>query len=96
MLEIAKNFRIFRQADQTLFYEIAKTFIEYLNTLTAYEIEQLDADLRSSGWWIISIVEIEDLIELLRLFQLFYYRSGRLPLTNGVLPIPDGETPDSS
>ena len=96
MLEIAKNSRIFRQADQTLFYEIAKTFIKYLNTLTAYETEQLDADLRSSGWWIISVVEIEDLIELLRLFQLFYYRSGRLPLTNGVLPIPDGETPDSS
>ena len=43
-----------------------------------------------------SVVEIEDCIELLRLFQLFYYLNGRLPLTNGLLPIPDVETPNGS
>ena len=41
-------------------------------------------------------LEIEDPIELLNFFQLFYYFNGRLPLTNGVLAIPDGETLDSS
>ena len=60
------------------------------------EIEQLDADLKANGWGVKSIVEIEDCIELLKLFQLFYYFNGRLPLTNGLLPIPDGETPDGS
>ena len=30
------------------------------------------------------------------MFQLFYYFNRRPPLTNGLLPIPDGETPDSS
>ena len=43
-----------------------------------------------------SIVEIEDCIEILKLFQLFYYFNGSLPLTNGLFPIPDGETLDSS
>ena len=42
------------------------------------------------------ILEIEDPIELLNLFELFYYFKGRFPLTNGLLPIPDGGTPDSS
>ena len=56
----------------------------------------MDADLKANGWGVKSIVEIEDCIELLKLFQLFYYFNGRLPLTNGLLPIPDGETPDGS
>ena len=43
-----------------------------------------------------SILEIEDSIELLKFFQLFYYFNGRLPLTNGLLPVPDEETPHSS
>ena len=60
------------------------------------EIEQLDADLRSNCWGVKSIVEVEDGIELLKLFQVFYYFNGRLPLTNGLLPIPDGETLDGS
>ena len=42
------------------------------------------------------MVEIEDCIELLRLSQLFHYLNGRLPLTNGLLATPGGETPDGS
>ena len=79
-----------------LFYEIAETYIKYINTLTADETEQLDTDLRSNDWRVKSIVEIEDCIELMRLFQLFYYPNGRLSLSNGLLPTPDGETPDGS
>ena len=45
-MENEKNYRTCRRVYQTLFYEIAETFIQYINTLTADEIEQLDADLR--------------------------------------------------
>ena len=48
MLEIEKNYRICRRVYQSLFYKIAETFIQYINTLTADEIKQLDADLRSN------------------------------------------------
>ena len=84
---------MFRHVYQTLFYEKAETFIPYINTLTADKIEQLDADLRSDGWGVESIVEIEDCTELLRLF---HYLNGRLSLTNGRFPIPDAETTDGS
>ena len=96
MLEIEKNYRVCKRVYQALFYEIAETFIQYVNTLAPDEIEQLDADLKTNGWGVKSIVEIEDCIELLKLFQLFYYFNGRFPLTNGLLLIPDGETPDGS
>ena len=49
MLEIEKIYRIYSRVYQTLPYEIAETFIQYINTLTADEIKQLDADLRSNG-----------------------------------------------
>ena len=42
------------------------------------------------------ILKIENPTELLNLFQLFYYFNGRLPFTNGLLPIPEGGTPDNS
>ena len=96
MLEIEKKYRICRRVYQALFYEIAESFIQYINTLIVDEIEQVNADLKSNGWEVKSIVEIEDCIELLKLFQLFYYFNGRLPLTNGLLPISDVETPDGS
>ena len=68
MLEIEKNYKICRRVYQSLFYEIAETFIQYINTLTTDEIEQLDADLRPNCWGFKSIVEVEDCIELLKLF----------------------------
>ena len=96
MLEIDKNYMICRGLYQALFYEIAETFIQYVDALATDEIEQLDADLKANGWGVKSIVKIEDCIKLLKMFQLFFYLNGRLPLTNGYLLIPDGEMPDSS
>ena len=90
MLEI-KNIYIYRICwcvYQSLFVEIAETFIQYINTLTPDKIEQLDDDLKSNGWGVQSIVEIEDYIQLLRAFQMFYYFNGRLPLTNILCQFP--------
>ena len=42
------------------------------------------------------MVEIEDSIPLLSIFQMFYYYNDRLPLTNGLLLVPDRETPQGS
>lgn len=48
MLEIEKNYRICRRVYQSLFAEIAETFIQYTNKLTPDKIEQIDDDLRSN------------------------------------------------
>ena len=39
-----------------------------------------------------SIVDKQNSFELWHIFQLFYYFNRRLPLTKGLLPMPDGET----
>ena len=61
-MDIEKNYRVCRRLYQALFYEIAETFIQDINTLAPDEIEQLDADLKVNGWGVESIVEIEDCI----------------------------------
>ena len=96
MLEIEKNYGICRRIYQSLFIEIADKFIQYINTLSPDETDQLDDNIRSNGCRVQSIVEIENSVELLCTFQMFYYFNRRLSLTNGLLPVPDGETPEGS
>ena len=64
--------------------------------MTLDEIEQLDNDLKANRWGVRSIVEIENSIERFCIFQIFYYYNGKLHLTNGLLPVPDGETSSDS
>ena len=45
-------------------------------------------------WGVINLLEIDNALELLSTFQLFYHNNGRLPLTNGLLIVPDGEVPE--
>ena len=40
----------FVDAYQSLFFDIAETFIQYINTLAPDEIKQLDDDLKANGW----------------------------------------------
>ena len=42
----------------------------------------------------VNLLEIDNALELLSTFQLFYHNNGRLPLTNGLLIVPDGEVPE--
>ena len=79
-----------------MFVDVADIFIQYINTLDLNEIEQLDNDLKANGWGVKSVVEINDSVALLCIFQMFYYYKGRLPLTNGLLAVPDEETPPES
>ena len=89
-----KNYKISRRVYQSLFVDVADIFIEYIHSLDADEIQQLDDDLKANEYGAKSLLEIENAYEMLTTFQMFYYFNGRLPLTNGLLIVPDGETPD--
>ena len=90
---VEKNYRISRRVYQSLFVDIADSFIEYIHSLNVDEIQQLDDDLKANGWGTKSLLEIENAYEPLTIFQMFYYFNGRLRLTNGLLIIPDGGVP---
>ena len=52
------------------------------------------------GGGVINFLKIDNVLELLSTFQLFshnngrYHNNGRLPLTNALLIVPDGEVPE--
>ena len=43
-----------------------------------------------------SLLEIENAYELLTIFQMFYYFDGKFPLSDGLLIVPDDETPEGT
>ena len=47
-------------------------FIQYIHSLEPDEIKQLDDNIKTNGWGIESIVDIQNSFELLHIFQLFY------------------------
>ena len=51
----------------------------------------MNDDIRANGWGIKNITEVSDSEELMNIFQNFYSLTGRLPLSNGLLIVPDGE-----
>ena len=58
------------------------------------EIQELDEEIKANRWGIKNILEIDNALELLSNFQLFYYNTGRFPLSNELLIVPDGDVSD--
>ena len=91
---VEKNFKIIIRVYQHLYADIFDIFFEYIHSLDSGEIQQLDDDIKTNGWGVINLLEIDNAFELLSNLQLFYHNNGRLPLTNGLLIVPDGEVPE--
>ena len=79
---------------QYLYTDIADIFFEYIHSLAPDYIQEIDDNIKSNGWRIKNILDIENSLDLLGIFQTFYRNTGRLPLTNGLLIITDGEAPE--
>ena len=96
MREIQKTYKICRRVFQLLFIDINDIFFEYIQSLDLDEIQKMDDDIKSNGWGVKSLLEFENAFDFLRVFQMFYHFNGRFSLTNGLLVIPDEETPEGS
>ena len=53
----------------------------------------MDADIKTNWWEIKITTEVEDAQELMKIFQDFYTLTGRLPLSNSLLVVPDRDAP---
>ena len=53
----------------------------------------MDEDIKSNGWRVKKITDVENSLDLMNIFQTFYQATGRLPLSNGLLAVPDGDPP---
>ena len=88
---VENNYRIIRWIYQHLYADIADMFFEYIHSLDPHEIQQLDGDIKTIGYCVINLLEIDNALELLSNFQLFYHNNGIWPVTKGLLIVPDRE-----
>ena len=91
---VESNYQIITQVYQHLHADIADIFFEYIHSLDPDEIQQLDDDIKSNRWGVTDLLEIDNSLELLLTFQLFYHNTAKMPLTNSLMIVPDGEVPE--
>ena len=53
----------------------------------------MDEDINSNGWGIKNTTDVDNAEDFVNIFQTFYQITGRLPLSTGLLVIPDGDSP---
>ena len=93
MSTIERNYRIARRVYQQLYLDTAERFADFIRSLSSFEQQDLDEDIRANGWGIKKISKVSDAQEVLQIFQDFYSITGRLPLSNSLLVVPDGDAP---
>ena len=93
MSTIEGNYRIVRTVYQQLYLDSAELFADFIRSLSIFEQRDMDEDIRANGWGIEKISEVSDSQEMLKIFQDFYSLTGRLPLSNSLLVVPDGDAP---
>ena len=90
---IESNYRIARRVYQQLYIDISVLFADFIRSMDSFEIHDMDNDIKANEWAIKKITDLNDAEDFMTIFQTFYQITGRLPLSNGLLIIPDGDAP---
>ena len=93
METIESNYKVARRVYQYLYYDLAELFSKYVQSMSSFELQDIDEDIKINRWRIQKVSEVKDSMKLLNIFQDFYTATGRLPTFNGLLVVPDGEAP---
>ena len=93
LLTIERNYRIPRRVYQQLHNDTSDLFADFIRSLSLFEIQDMDGDIAVNGWGVKKISQVTDSEEMMKIFQDFYSMTGRLPLSNSHLVVPDGDAP---
>ena len=52
MSTIERNYRIARRVYQQLYLDTAEIFADFIRSLSSFELQDLDKDIRANGWGI--------------------------------------------
>ena len=89
MNTIESNYRIARRVYHQLHLDISELFADFIRYMSSYELQDMNEDIKATGWGVKKVTEVQDSQELMKIFQDFYSLTRRLPLSNGLLVVPD-------
>ena len=90
---VEHNYKIVRRIYQQLWLDISELFAEFIRSIDLLNLQDMDEDIKANGWRIKKITDVNNAEDFITIFQNFYQLTGRLPLYNGLLVIPDGDPP---
>ena len=90
---VENNYKIARRVYQQLWLDISELFADFIRSIDSLNLQDMDEDIKSNGWGIKKITDVTNAEDFMNIFQTFYQLNGRLPLSNGLLVIPDGDPP---
>ena len=90
---VEHNYNIARRVYQQLWYDIVELSADFTKTMDPLNLQDLDKDIKANSWETKPITDVNDAEDFMNIFQTFYQLIGRLPLSNGLLVIPDGDPP---
>ena len=73
METIESNNRIARRVYQHLYYDLAELFGEYVQSMSSFELQDIDEDIKINRWGLQKVSEVKDSMKLLNIFQDFLY-----------------------
>ena len=73
--------------------EISELFAEFIRSIDPLNLQDMDNDIKANGQGIKKITDVNNAEDSTTIFQNFYQLTGRLPRSNGLLVIPDGDPP---
>ena len=86
---MTQNYKILRRVHNGLCKTVAENFKYYVDNLSQSDLDEIDADMVSSG--LNSIKNVQNATELLMLFDYFYFINGRFPIAfNGLFSVFSG------
>ena len=90
---VESNYRVARKVYHHLWVDISELLAEFIQSAPALDLHDKDEDIKINGLEIKTITDVENSLDLINIFQTFYQITGRLPLSDGLLVVPDCEPP---
>ena len=90
---VESNYTVARRVYQQLWIHISELFAEFIRSISPLDLQDINEDVKSNGWGIKKITDVNNAQDFISIFQTFYQITGRLLLSNGLLVIPDGDPP---
>ena len=88
---VESNYRIARSVYQQLYIDISELFAEFIRSIDSLNLQYMDNDITANGWGIKKITDVNNAEDFMAIN--FHQLTGRLPLSNGLLVITDGDPP---
>ena len=90
---IESNYWIARRVYQQLYIDIPELFADFIRSMNCFKFHNIDNDIKANGWGRKKLTDVNNAKDFMTIFRTFYQITGWLPLSNGLLIIPDGEAP---